>query len=112
MKGEPSVTQLTFRPNIVISGGEFPYFEDGMKKFRIGKAVFRRVRGCVRCRVITVDTEKGELKKSCEPLETLYQDRMDEKLGGPIFGANLCCDLSDGDVFATIKVGDELELIE
>jgi uncharacterized protein YcbX len=105
------VNSIGFRPNIVIRGGGTAYFEDKVNKFKIGNVIFRRVKGCVRCKMITFDPEKNDFRSDKEPLETLYDGRVDERLGGPIFGQNLCCDIQ-GDSEAVIKVGDEVTVLE
>lgn len=110
-KAEDDVTFINFRPNIVISGYGAPYYEDKLQKFKIGNAVFRRIKGCVRCKITTFNTIKNKFNPNVEPLETLYEDRNDERIGGPVFGSNLCCDI-EGNGEVTIKVGDEVEVIE
>jgi uncharacterized protein YcbX len=110
-KGENPVKMINFRPNIVIKGLGVPYFEDKLNKIKIGNVIFRRIKGCVRCKLTTFDTEKGIFRPSVEPLETLYEDRVDKTLGGPVFAQNFCCDVEGGGI-ATIKVGDEVVIIE
>ena len=65
---EEPVLMNRFRPNIVFSGGQ-PYEEESWGNFRIGEAAFRGIRPCIRCQVITIDQESGEIGK--EPLRTL-----------------------------------------
>lgn len=110
-KGEDPVKMINFRPNIILKGLGIPYFEDKLNKIKIGNVIFRRIKGCVRCKLTTFDTDKGAFRANVEPLETLYQDRVDKTLGGPIFAQNFCCDVEGGGV-ASIKVGDEVIIIE
>jgi len=107
---EPPVKQINFRPNIVLKGLSGPYIEDNITKMQIGNAIFRRIKGCTRCKETTFDPDKNAFRKSMEPLESLYIDRMDEKLEGCIFGQNFACDLISENV--TINVGDEVKILE
>ena len=110
-KIEDPVKFINFRPNIILSGTGIPFFEDKLNKIKIGNVIFRRIKGCVRCKITTFDPDKGKFRSSVEPLETLNENNNDEKLGGCIFGQNFCCDILDG-ISATIKVGDEVITIE
>ncbi|MFN0280139.1 MAG: MOSC domain-containing protein [Pyrinomonadaceae bacterium] len=106
-----------FRPNLVVSGAE-AFVEDDWKKMRIGEAVFRSTKPCERCVITTVDQTKGEFAGK-EPLKTLASYRMAknviperfESLGmsgnAVLFGQNLIAENAG----ATIRVGDEVELI-
>ena len=89
-----------FRPNLVISTEE-SFFEDGLEHFRIGEAVFKRIKPCARCIVTTTDQDTG--KRNKEPLKTLAAYRtVNNKV---FFGQNLIC-LREG----SVKTGDELDL--
>jgi uncharacterized protein len=91
-----------FRPNLVVSVGK-PFDEDNWAKIKIGDIIFYPVKPCSRCATITVNQETAE--KEAEPLKTLAQYRtVDNKV---LFGQNL---LHDGS--GTIKVGDEIEILE
>jgi uncharacterized protein YcbX len=111
-KGESSVKNINFRPNIVISGGKEAFFEDKIQKMKTNDIVFRRIKGCVRCKVTTLEIEKKQFNKNQEPLNTLYDYTNDEKLGGCVFGQNFSCDVSNNNGRSKIKVGDELTLID
>jgi uncharacterized protein len=107
-----------FRPNIVVSGAE-PWAEDKWKKVRIGEAIFRVVKPSDRCVLTTVDPEKGEFAGK-EPLKTLATFRMSKDVhpetyaafalppNSVLFGENTVPDTPG----ATIRVGDEVEVIE
>jgi len=107
-----------FRPNLVASGSE-AFAEDGWKRIRIGEAIFRVTKACVRCVMTTIDQTKGELTGK-EPLKTLATFRMAsavypetyETFGlnatGVLFGQNLIPE-NPG---ATVRVGDEIEILE
>ncbi|XP_066282451.1 mitochondrial amidoxime reducing component 2-like isoform X1 [Branchiostoma lanceolatum] len=94
-----------FRPNIVVTGCS-PHAEDSWKSIRIGKAEFRRMKGCDRCVFTTIDPETG-VKGGKEPLETLRlyrlaDEKMRKKVGtSPMFGSHLAADRE-----GTIRVGD------
>ena len=107
-----------FRPNIVVSGCD-AYAEDDWQRIRIGETEFRSTKPCERCVVTTVDQAKGEFAGK-EPLKTFASYRMAkdlipdryESLGvganAVLFGQNLVAE-SFG---STLKVGDEIQLID
>lgn len=92
-----------FRPNFVVEGAE-PFAEDNWKKIRIGETVFYVVKPCERCIIPTIDQVKGI--KGKEPLTTLNTYRNFK--GKVLFGQNLIAEKPD----ATIRIGDEVEIIE
>lgn len=91
-----------FRPNLVVAGGT-PWQEDHWKVIRIGGAVFRVVKDCIRCEIITVDQTTGE--KGIEPLETLGVVRSSPL--GPRFGMKVV-----HETLGTVRVGDPVEVLE
>jgi uncharacterized protein YcbX len=91
-----------FRPNLVVRGSA-PFAEDGWRRIRIGQAVFRLIRPCIRCVTTTVDQATGETGK--EPLATLATFRRAE--GGVIFGQNAVHEQG-----GPIRVGDPVEVLE
>lgn len=94
-----------FRTNLVVSGTE-PFGEDSWKRIRIGEVEFEAVKPCERCILTTVDVERGELRTSKEPLNTLSQFRANER-GGVFFGQNLVAK-NEG----MIHQGDKVEVLE
>lgn len=94
---------VRFRPNIVVAGAE-PWADDGWATVRIGEGVYRAVKGCARCTIPTTDHETAERFK--EPTATLARTRRWD--GAVWFGTNLVCDTPG----VTIRVGDELEVLE
>ena len=92
-----------FRPNIVVSGAE-AWAEDGWRRFRVGEAIFRAVKGCDRCVMTTVDPETAQRGK--EPIATLARFRRWD--GATWFGMNLIPDTPG----AIIRVGDEVEILD
>ena len=127
--GEETLTELNsrletplpmnrFRPNIVVSGSE-AFAEDNWQRIRIGEAIFRGTKPCERCVITTVEQSKGEFTGK-EPLKTLSMYRLAkmvmpnrlEALGvsetAVLFGQNLIAEIAG----ATIKVGDELDIID
>lgn len=64
---EHPTTALSFRPNLVISGGQ-PYAEDFWRLIRIGPLRFQVVESCARCSVLNVTVEG---RMGAEPLRTL-----------------------------------------
>src|SRR3989338_2230867 len=63
-----------FRPNIVVSGCSRPFEEETWRLFRIGNVLFRGMKRCGRCVVITTDQETGE-RKNKECLDVLKENR-------------------------------------
>ena len=93
-----------FRPNFVVSGSE-PFAEDTWKRVRIGGTVYHVVKPCERCVMPTIDQSAG-IKTGLEPLKTLASFRT--RNGKVLFGQNLIAEKPGG----TVKVGDDLEVIE
>ena len=83
--GGAAVPMNRFRPNVVITGGE-AYAEDELGEVRIGEAIFRAVKPCLRCQVTTTDQAAGEVRGP-EPLQTLATYR--DTPNGVMFGMNL-----------------------
>jgi len=94
-----------FRTNLVVSGTE-PFAEDSWKRIRIGEVEFESVKPCERCILTTVDVNKGSLRGSKEPLNTLSQFRANER-GGVFFGQNLVA-INEG----VIHQDDKIEVLE
>ncbi|HKK75201.1 MAG TPA: MOSC N-terminal beta barrel domain-containing protein [Saprospiraceae bacterium] len=95
------ITMDRFRANLIIEGTE-AWAEDSWTSFKIGEVVFRSLKPCARCVLITVDPATGE--KSPEPLKTLSRFR---KSGNKVlFGINACWNLESG---SELKVGDQVE---
>jgi uncharacterized protein YcbX len=91
-----------FRPNLVVEGCA-PFEEDRWRRLRVGGAVLRLVKPCVRCVATTVEQETAQAGH--EPLRTLATFRRWEG-GGVIFGQNAVVEV-DGPV----RVGDALEVL-
>jgi uncharacterized protein YcbX len=92
-----------FRPNLVVSGCQAPYEEDGWTMLRVNGITFRHRGPCVRCVVTT--TDQRTLERRPEPLQTLAEYRRNAE-GGVIFGMNFFCESRSG----AIRVGDVVEL--
>ena len=91
-----------FRPNVVVSGWEEAFVEDGIRELRIGEVELALVKHCARCVVTTVDQATAE--RGREPLRTLARIRRRDQ--GVLFGEN-AIPLSLG----TIAVGDPVEVL-
>ncbi|UDY22872.1 MOSC domain-containing protein [Nocardioides sp. Kera G14] len=100
---EGPMTMTRFRPNVVVSGAP-AFSEDSWRKVRIGDALFRSPKGCDRCVMTTTDPDTAARGK--EPITTLARHRRFD--GATWFGMNLIPD-NPG---ATIRVGDEVEILE
>ena len=106
-----------FRPNIVVSGSS-AYAEDRWERIRVGDAIFRGTKPCVRCVITTVDQKRGEFDGK-EPLKTLASYRMAKDLipdtydslgispNAILFGQNLIGETPG----VAIKVGDEVTVL-
>uniref|UniRef100_A0A1Q3FM35 Putative molybdenum cofactor sulfurase n=1 Tax=Culex tarsalis TaxID=7177 RepID=A0A1Q3FM35_CULTA len=82
------VTAQQFRPNFVVKGpGAFE--EDDWKWIKIGETVYRNVKPCNRCSVITVDPETGIQSSEHEPMKTLKTYRMKPGLKTPVMGMQM-----------------------
>jgi len=99
--GQP-VPMNRFRPNLVISGAPADAEED-WKTIRIGEAVFRLAKPCVRCQITTTDQASGEVRGP-EPLATLATYR--DTPSGVKFGQNLIAT-----TLANIRVGEEVTIL-
>ncbi|MFI6849218.1 MOSC domain-containing protein [Kitasatospora sp. NPDC050467] len=110
-EGHETLPMERFRPNVVVGGAE-PWAEDGWRRIRIGGLTFKVVKPCGRCVVTTTDQESGE-RRGPEPLRTLA--RHHKLLKKAAFGQNLIPERpagTDGDVLGTLRVGDEVEVLE
>ena len=84
-RGHAALPMNRFRPNVVIEG--LPAFdEDHIDTIAIGGVLLRLVKPCTRCQVTT--TDQATARVGIEPLATLGEFRMDEKLDGVTFGVN------------------------
>ncbi len=91
-----------FRPNLVVTGGG-PFAEDDWRRIRIANVVFRVVKPCSRCSVVTVDQKSGQQGE--EPLRSLGSYRLRD--GEVCFGMNLVA-MNPG----RLRVGEELCVLE
>lgn len=72
-----SVTSNNFRPNIVIDGLNMePYAEDEWEWIKIGEVLFRNIKDCTRCIMITMNPDTGIRSLDREPLKTLKEYRI------------------------------------
>lgn len=101
-KLDQAIKMDRFRANIVVKT-EQPHVEDQWMQMRIGTAVLRHVKPCVRCQVITIDQQTGQASK--EPLKTLATYRRVDN--GVIFGSNLIVEQP-----GRLKVGDTIEVLD
>ena len=96
-RGHPALPMNRFRPNVVIDG--LPAFdEDHVDTIDAGGVVMRLVKPCTRCQVTTTDQQTARV--GIEPLPTLGEFRMDEKLDGVAFGVNAIVVEGEGRVMA------------
>ena len=91
------MTVQRFRPNIVVTGGQ-PYEEYYWKDITVGTGQLKGIKPCTRCIVTTMDPVTAQ--KGKEPLKTLFQQRVNDKM---IFGQNAIMTKA-----GSISVGDEL----
>lgn len=99
---QKSVSNLHFRPNIVVNG-DFPFVEDSWARIQIGDVEFEVSKPCTRCQFVNVDPQTGSADTN-EPLSTLASFRYRE--GGIDFGQNLI-PLNSG----FIRIGDEVKVL-
>lgn len=97
------VAMIRFRPSLVVRGAP-AWDEDRWRRIRVGRAVFRAVKGCDRCVITTTDPEDASRGK--EPIATLSRYRKWD--GATWFAMNLIPDTPG----VTINVGDEVEILD
>ena len=85
-RGAESLPMNRFRPNIVLDGLD-AFAEDHIDTIEAGGVTLRLVKPCVRCQVTTTDQD-STAGVGIEPLRTLGEYRMDERMGGVTFGMN------------------------
>jgi len=110
-EGTNPIAMNRFRPNLIINGpNSSPFVEDNWKVIQIGKAIFSGINKCSRCKLTTVDPEKGIFGGE-EPLGTLKRIRKSKQDKGSVFfGQALVHQPSAfGD---TISVGDFVKVLE
>jgi uncharacterized protein YcbX len=83
--GQAALPMNRFRPNVVLQGLP-PYAEDHLDTIAVGDVMLRCVKPCVRCQVTTTDQDSAQVGQ--EPLRTLGEYRMSERMGGVTFGMN------------------------
>ena len=84
-RGSHALPMNRFRPNLVLD--DLPaYAEDHLDTINIGAVTLRCVKPCTRCSVTTTDQDSTQV--GLEPLRTLGEYRMDERLDGVTFGMN------------------------
>lgn len=98
------VQMKRFRPNIVIDGVE-PFAELHWNKIQIGEVIFKNIKPCERCVLITRHPDDHQLDSKMEPLRTLKKYFTDEE-GNPIFGIHLI-PLNTG----VIRRGDPVKIL-
>lgn len=84
-RGDYMLPMDRFRPNVVVDGLP-PFDEDHLDTIRCGDVMLKLVKPCVRCQVTTTDQQTGSV--GIEPLRTLGEFRMNERMGGVTFGMN------------------------
>jgi uncharacterized protein YcbX len=97
-RGHAALPMNRFRPNVVLDGMP-PFDEDHVEAIDIGGVVLRLVKPSTRCQVTT--TDQATARVGIEPLPTLTQFRMNEKLGGVTFGVNAIVVAGEGRSIAT-----------
>jgi len=105
-RGSHALPMNRFRPNVVLDGLP-PYAEDHLDTITIGSVTLTCVKPCTRCVVTTTDQDTTHT--GMEPLRTLGEYRMNERLGGVTFGMNAIVSAGAG---AAIGCGDEVRVDE
>jgi uncharacterized protein YcbX len=101
--GQEPLDIRRFRPNLVVDGAE-PFAEDTWSRIRVGDTVFRVAADCSRCVLTTVHPDT--IVTGHEPIRTLSRHR---KWDGKVWFA---VDLIPEDAGGTLRVGDEVEVLE
>jgi hypothetical protein len=104
-EGRAALAMNRFRPNLVIGNVE-AYDEDHAASIRIGGALLKPVKPCVRCVIPSVDPASGGFGP--DPLDILRRYRANPRVdGGITFGMNAI--LLDG-AGQRLRVGQEAEM--
>lgn len=98
-KLEKSIPMNRFRPNIVVTT-TVPHEEDFWENISIGNAIFKNMKPCGRCTIVTIDQATGIINN--ETLKVLNTYR---KSGNSVlFGTNMMC-TKEG----LVSVGDSIK---
>lgn len=122
-KTTQSIPIESFRTNIYVDGPTLPPFDEdwwgtvrlsGTHEGTPSETVMKSLHKCTRCKLTTVDPDKGEFRASKEPLETLRDMRRrkadGEKKGAAVyFGVNFVQSLAS--IGQVVRVGDEVEVL-
>ncbi|MFO1322617.1 MAG: MOSC N-terminal beta barrel domain-containing protein [Burkholderiales bacterium] len=84
-RGDYMLPMDRFRPNVVVEGLP-PFEEDHLATIASDGVMLKLVKPCVRCQVTTTNQQTAAV--GVEPLRTLGEFRMDERMGGVTFGMN------------------------
>lgn len=106
--GAEPVTMDRFRPNIVINGMK-PFQENQIQQLvsSDGRFKFGLRKPCKRCKVTTVDQERGVIENPKEPLRTLTEMETIPDRRGAFFGQNSTLVFGEG---TEIRRGDILKI--
>jgi uncharacterized protein len=105
-----AVPMSRFRPNIVITGTKEPFEEDKWKVIAIDGALFHIVKGCLRCKVTTIDTSQDMPKIGQQPLELMKDFRVKTSNKHHIYFGQYAIPVS-GSIGKTISVGSIVKII-
>jgi len=98
-KLEKSVSMSRFRPNIVVTT-TLPHEEDLWENISIGKAIFKNMKPCGRCTIVTIDQTTGIINNETLKVLNIYR-----KSGNSVlFGTNMMC-TKEG----LVSVGDSIK---
>jgi uncharacterized protein len=103
-RGASPVAMQNFRPNMVVTGVDKPFAEDGWNRFTVGDITFDVVKPCARCSITTVNPQTGDVPNPKEPTATLATFRRGDN-GGVLFGQNAIHRAT-----GAISVGDALTI--
>ena len=104
-KLDHAIPMVQFRPNLVVSGCNSSQ-EDVWQRIRIGECEFEMLGRVKRCVFATINPDSLVPHDEQEPLRTLASYRRHEQ-GGVAFGRHLIARS-----FGTVKVGDEVEVLQ
>ncbi len=97
------ISMNRFRPNIVLKGGMGPFDEDYWETLKIGNSIFTLPKICSRCKIPTVDPEKGTFDSDNQPTVALRKfRRAGQKV---LFGQNAVCARGEG---MRISIGEKV----
>jgi uncharacterized protein len=105
-----TVPMSRFRPNLVITGTKEPFEEDTWKVIAIDGALFHIVKGCLRCKVTTIDTSQDMPQIGHQPLVIMKEFRIKTTNQHHVYFGQYAIPVSRS-IGKTVSVGSKVKII-